>query len=240
MKYQSSTKPKPSLVNHNGMISFSFHVEDQTSVVKNYRIDELATALKRTNPANNKIPSRYFQKVGEKLMMVLTDELLSGHFIERINHQDLLLEYSTIETWQLAKTYTIKFAQTYQNIPIYAALVTVEVDENKELLAINSMIGLPVCVDTAAKLRPDEVQKLIKQKTGRDLTNSQLKVTTYFYFDSQKNKWRLVYYVDNKIKSGKSGIKFELIPEMVDYIIDAHTGDLVSQLPRVKTTQPII
>ncbi len=219
----------------NGMKTFCFHVEDETPVSKRSLIDELAVALKRANLGELK-----FQEVAEKLMVLLSVECARDFVVANLRSDLSQLESIGMETWQFAKTHTIKFQQKYRNIPVYGSLVTVEVGENNDLLAINSVIGVPIGVEASPKFEPHEVKELIKQRTQGDFTNTELIPTIYFYFDSQENIWRLVYYIENKLKNINVTINLELIPEMVDYVIDAHTGDLVSTQPRVRTTKSII
>jgi|GEM_PF-6180234 Zn-dependent metalloprotease len=208
------------------MRTFCFHTEDEIGFESSH-IEELAAALKRARPAKTSLGvGLRFQDVAEKLIPVLG--------IEPILTSVIALESVAIETWELAKTYTIKFQQKYQSITVYGALVSVEVDENEDLLAINSIIGIPEKVDISAKIQYSDIEDLIKSAQGDTNIDSRLTPTKYFYFDLQQQIWRLVYYVDNKVNYRNAEIKFELIPQMVDYIIDAHTGEIISQLPRYR------
>jgi Zn-dependent metalloprotease len=59
----------------------------------------------------------------------------------------------------------------------------------------------------------------------------------YYYFDSNGNRWRLVYIIEDvPIKRpDKAGSVPNRVPFIMDYIIDAHTGALVAELPRTAT-----
>lgn len=262
MNNSFSRPQSPSLNQRNGKSIFTFHIEDGALETWHWHYDRLAKALKKANPSRlakeTGITAKLgyeFQEVADCLMAVLRVEVDPPRgFIPKspiVTTDNTQLEGIAIETWKLVNTHTIKFRQKYQDIPVYGALVTVEVDENNELLAINSAIGDPIkiCngVDGHPKIKSDQIKDLIEEQTKRDLTKSDLKPTLYYYFDStdSENKkhtpedgcWRLVYLVENQLKDTSIPFQFESIPEMVDYVIDAHTGKLVSELPRVKTIQ---
>jgi len=173
----------------------------------------------------------------------------SNSLPSKVSTDETKLESVAIETWKLANTHIIKFHQKYKDIPVYGAQVNVEIDEDNELLAIDSAIGAPIDdIDKNPTIKSNELKNLIKKTTKHSLKNSVLTPTLYYYFDStqsqdKKNKpekdgkWRLVYYVENQIKIDKiSDPKmFDSIQKMVDYVIDAHTGELVSELSHLKT-----
>ncbi|MBD2774598.1 hypothetical protein [Iningainema tapete] len=218
------------------MRTFTFHAEDETPLSKRNGIDELAAALERAKSDQKDLGQR-FKEVGEKLMEVLEVEPPRSFVARKPPAHESQLESVGIETWRRAKTHTIKFRQKYKNIPVYGASVTVEVDENYDLLAINSAIGDPGGVDASPKLIPDNLKDVIQQQTKHNLHFADLQPHLYYYFDSIDDRWRLVYLVENKLNQTNAIPKFESIPKMVDYVIDAHTGDLVRELPRVKTTR---
>lgn len=198
-----------------------------------------------------------FKKVADWLLMeVYRSEtesrrgfVPSDSFLSEVSTQETKLESIAIETWKLANTHTIKFHQKYKDIPVYGAQVNVEIDEENELLAINSTIGIPINdIDKKPRIKLNELKDLIQKKTNNDdFKNSDLTFTLYYYFDStqyqdkdnnsQDGQWRLVYLVQNQIKMDKidDPKMFQPIQKMVDYVVDAHTGELVSELSRLKT-----
>lgn len=140
------------------------------------------------------------------------------------------------ETLPLTNTKTVKFRQAYNKIPVYSSLVTVELDEHNDCLAINSALGVPSGVSPVAKVSPAEaVKKTVKlagRQPGRELTPR-----LNYYFDRKANRWRLVYIMEDvpvkrleKTEGQPKGVPF-----LMDYFIDAHTGALVAELPRTAT-----
>ncbi|WP_029637150.1 hypothetical protein [[Scytonema hofmanni] UTEX B 1581] len=226
-------------MNKNGMKTFTFHTDDQISAFKPHGIDDLVNVLRRAD-LEGKMLIDMFKEVGDSLMPVLEEALLEvkptrGFAVSHKPIHESKLEGVSVKTWQSTKTYTIKFRQRYKDIPVYGALVTLEVDDNYDLLAINSAIGDPSGIDASPKLKPEKLKELIQKLTKHDLGNLDLTASVYYYFDTKFKNWRLVYVVENPFQNTNAPPKSESIPEMVDYIIDAHTGDLVSELPRVKT-----
>lgn len=259
-----------SLTQRNGMSILTFHSEDGS--MKHHR---LAQALKKADVskiAKEAEIARKSGKIKESGKAGVTDDLVykfkevadwlliavlgwedesrrgfvqSDSLSSKVSTHETKLESVAIETWKLANTHTIKFHQKYKDIPVYGAQVNVEIDEENELLAINSAIGIPIDIDENPKIKSNELKDLIQKMTKRDLKKSVLKSTLYYYFDStqsqdkenkpQAGQWRLVYLVENQIDKTNVPQVFESMQEMVDYVIDAHTGELVSKLPRVKT-----
>jgi Zn-dependent metalloprotease len=253
------------------MSILTFHSEDGD--VKNHLLTQpLEKALKKVNVseiAKEAETARESAKVKETGKAGFTDDLVYkfkevAHSLliavlrweaaesrrgfvqsDPLSTHDTKLESVAIETWKLAKTHTIKFHQKYKDIPVYGAQVNVEIDEENELLAINSAIGIHIGIDKTPKIQSNELKDLIQKKTEHDLENLVLEPTLYYYFDSmqsrskenkpQNGQWRLVYLVVSQIDKNNYPQMCKSIQKMVDYIVDAHTGEVVSELPRVKT-----
>jgi len=136
------------------------------------------------------------------------------------------------ETIPLTGTTTVKFRQNFSNVPVYGSLVTVELDEGNNLLGINSAIGTPKEVNPIAKISAAEALRAVKNHPGykKDLTG--IIPRLYFYYDMPKSKWRLVFILEDvpvvPETKGPSPVKFS-------YVVDAHTGKVVAELPRTPT-----
>src|SRR4051812_47618244 len=141
-------------------------------------------------------------------------------------------------TVPLTGTKVVKYRQTYAGIPVYGSLVTVEVDEKNELVSLNSSLGQPDGVSAVAKISPDDALKTIAKapRYSKDLKG--IVPHLNFYFDNAKSKWRLVFIAQDvpvKRTGAKPAAKTKdaaLSPLYMDYVVDAHTGVLVAQLPR--------
>lgn len=152
-------------------------------------------------------------------------------------------EYRTIgtETVPLTGTTVVKFAQYLGRIPVYGSLVTIELDRDNSLLAVSSALGDPADVDPVATLSPAQARSVIRDHQG-DPSSTDVP-RSYFYFDAEvaSPAWRLVYTQRDVLREpSDDGDRYEdagLVAalELLDYVVDAHTGDLVATLPRTQT-----
>ena len=134
----------------------------------------------------------------------------------------------------------VSFRQKYHGIPVYDSLSVVEVDrEKKEIISIHSSLIEKIEnnneeVSPEAKFEKKEIKDLIQKKTGVTFDGHvDLDPTLFYYFDSNDEKWRLVYITDVKVdssRSAKDDIELDYL-NMVDYIVDAHSGEIVGERP---------
>ncbi|WP_370585190.1 M4 family metallopeptidase [Nocardia sp. XZ_19_231] len=140
------------------------------------------------------------------------------------------------ETVPLTGSRIVKFTQYRHRIPVHGSLVTVEMDGGNSLLSIGSALGEPGDVDPVATISPADVQKAIYKDAGKSavLTDSP---RLYYYFDTnaEPNRWRLVYIAQNVQRHPPVDGSSPAVPDIVDYVIDAHNRELVTKLPRVYT-----
>ncbi|MEX3650700.1 M4 family peptidase, partial [Mycolicibacterium porcinum] len=88
------------------------------------------------------------------------------------------------ESIPLTDSTVVKFAQYRQRIPIYGSLVTIELDDDNNMLAVNSAIGNPDGVDAVATVSPAQAQDAIVKDAGKDALPLPEPPRLYFYFDS--------------------------------------------------------
>lgn len=133
----------------------------------------------------------------------------------------------------------VKFRQYRDKIPVYGSLVTVELDGNNSFVSCNSSLGNPFNVDPVAAFSPAAILKKVRRMAGYADQALQAQPRLNFYYDARATRWRLVYIVEDVLRmksrdpSSKDGIA--ALPEMSDFILDAHTGELVDELPRTQT-----
>jgi Zn-dependent metalloprotease len=61
-----------------------------------------------------------------------------------------------VETIPLTGTTIVKFRQQLRGIPVYGSLVTVELDENNEMVSLNSHLATPDVSSFVAKVSPHD------------------------------------------------------------------------------------
>ena len=140
-------------------------------------------------------------------------------------------------TVPLTGTKVVKYRQAYGGIPVYGSLVTVELDDNNELVSLNSSLGDPKQVSPVAKIAPEAALKTIARAPGYTADLAGVVPKLNFYFDAAKRKWRLVFIAEDvpvrrKRTRSKASRGDRVAPLYMDFVVDAHTGSLVAQLPR--------
>lgn len=156
------------------------------------------------------------------------------------------------EAIPLTGTTTVKFRQTINKIPVYGTLVTVELDEGNNLVSMNSALGEPTGVNPVAKIAPADAITAAEKFPGYRKDIAGIVPRLNYYFDKGASKWRLVFILEDvpvTPASSKKGVRAklprgpasppesredytDLTPRYMDYIVDAHTGKVVAQLPR--------
>jgi Zn-dependent metalloprotease len=146
------------------------------------------------------------------------------------------------ETIPLTGTTTVKYRQSFHKIPVYGSLVTVELDENNELVSINSALGEPRAVSPIAKVSPADAVEAVKKYPGFKKDLAGVVPRLHYYFDKNGSTWRLVFILEDVTvtpidpKQGKIlGVEGEVVrlaPRYMDYVVDAHTGKVIAELPR--------
>jgi Zn-dependent metalloprotease len=140
------------------------------------------------------------------------------------------------ESIPLTETTTVKFRQMFHKIPVYGSLVTVELDDKNECLAINSALGEPRGVDPVAHISPAQALATAAKHSGQRAVALQNTPRLSYYFDKASSKWRLVYITENVRVAAKEKQKLgDRRPVLMDYVVDAHSGKLIAELPRTPT-----
>jgi Zn-dependent metalloprotease len=141
------------------------------------------------------------------------------------------------ETVALTGTKTVKFRQTLNKIPVYGSLVTVELDDRNDCLAINSSIGTPKGVDPVARVAPAAAVKKASALVGVPVREIRSTPRIHYYYDANARRWRLVYILEDLPVRERRGPKAgRTTVRRKDLIFDANTGALVRELPRTPTT----
>lgn len=139
------------------------------------------------------------------------------------------------ETVPLTETRTVKFRQTLHDIPVYGSLVTVELDENNELVSLNSALGEPIDVNPVAKISAQEAAASVIANTPYKKIIKDIVPRLQFYFESARSKWRLAFIFEDvpvTVQRTNKDKADPLAPHFFDYVVDARTGRVIAELPR--------
>lgn len=139
-----------------------------------------------------------------------------------------------VETVPLTGTIVVKFRQQVKGIPVFGSLVSVELDDNNEMVSLNSSLATPDLRSYVARISPLDALKKIAAVAGygRELPTG---IPTLNLFLDPKGKWHLAYIVEDIRSRKKASPAKHHIPMVYDYVIDALTGALVAELPRTPT-----
>jgi len=140
------------------------------------------------------------------------------------------------EALPLTGTTAVKFRQTFQKIPVYGSLVTVEVDEKNQLLGINSSLGTPSTLPTVAKIAPATALTTAAKASGLPVKRLSSTPLLYYYFNRGDSSWRLAYIIEDIPQAKRTTLKERgADSSRKDYVIDAVSGKLLAALPRTPT-----
>ena len=147
------------------------------------------------------------------------------------------------ETIELTGTTTVKFRQTFNKVPVYGSLVTVELDDANNLIGLNSALGAPEGVSPNAGIAPSAALDAIIEAGGAPDPNAPVRPLYYFDRQADPQRWRLCYLVEDVPLSepdgGYDGMEEDesngvgrLPAPTENFFVDAHNGEIVARLPR--------
>src|SRR5262249_49497058 len=166
------------------------------------------------------------------LRQALESEAVRGFAVSKTAAPDVSFKSLGTETIPLTGTVTVKFRQTLNNIPVYGSLVTVELGRDNSLVGLSSAMGEPTQVSPVARVSPAEATSAVKKYGDSRKDLDKVVPRIYFYYDETAGKWRLVYIFED-VRITPSRGKAQLMRDrLMDYVVDAHTGKIVAELPR--------
>ena len=170
------------------------------------------------------------------LNQALGSEAIPGLVAAEVSGASSEFKSLGVEVVPLTDTQTVKFRQFYRKIPVYGTLVTVELDRANNLVSRNSSLGDPANVDHVARIAPSQVLATIRQAAAYGAAVLDAVPRLIYYYDRAASRWRLTYLTENVLKRTPETEKTAHgLPQLVDFIVDAHTGEIVQELPRTQT-----
>lgn len=226
----------------NGLSRFSLHATEAASAAVLDRLAADRAAAPGLRPEGTDAPAAVDPETAARRIL---DQALASPAVPSLTApvaDGVVSEFKTIgtETVPLTGTTTVKFRQSVAGIPVYGSLVTVELDENNELVGLDSAVGEPDGVDPVATVAPAAALAAAAEAPDGytpDLAGAVPKL--HWYYDRAGSRWRLVYLLEHvpvaidrdheSADDRDSGLE---PPRFVDYVIDAHDGDVVTLVPR--------
>lgn len=136
----------------------------------------------------------------------------------------------------------VRFAQHYQDIPVFGAEALVELDNQRALISADARVADLSDVGIAPTIEPTEAIQQVERYTDADLSVVALpQPTLEFFYEKATDRWHLTWRirevpalprearvdVTDARSSHGIGAHFRASRERVDYLIDAHTGEVL-------------
>ena len=228
---QSTRKAKEA---GNGLRTFAMHSEDQKSgqFIEKLRDERpksfaFATAAVRVEKVDPETAATRY------LHQALDSKSVPSFTAPKVGNMGSEFKSLGTETIPLTDTRIVKFRQTYDKIPVYGSLVTVELDNENELVSLNSSLGQPEGVSPVAKISPAQALTAVQKYPGYRKRLMGLVPHPYFYFEDKTTKWHLAFIVEDvPVERERGKNEKGSMPLYMDYVVDAHTGSVIDELPR--------
>jgi bacillolysin len=147
----------------------------------------------------------------------------------------------------LTNTSIVRFVQTKSSIPVFGSRAIVEMDNKRELLAVDAELATVEGVAPIAGLAPMQGLQNIAtaSKVAIEILNDVVAPQLTFYRDEDKNIWHLAYYFQNVpaapedfftgMKSHAGHKALAATRPQLDYLVDAHDGSILLYWSSVPT-----
>lgn len=136
----------------------------------------------------------------------------------------------------------VRFAQHYQDIPIFGAEALVELDNQRALISADVRVANLLDVGTAPTIEQPEAIQHVARYTDTELSERTLpRSTLEFLYEAATDRWHLTWHirevpalprearadVTDARSSHRIGARFRASRERADYLVDAHTGEVL-------------
>jgi Zn-dependent metalloprotease len=214
----------------NGLRTFSAHVHDaldsnRIGLLKASRMATASFSLPAGLPLQSlSAESAAVRHVTQAIQSVYVPEM------QEKTQSGIEQEFKTLgtETVPLTGTTIVKFRQTINKIPVYGSLISAELDEENELISLNSSMGDPTAVSPIASVSPADAIRAASKKA--DAIAPADSVPRLYYYYSDTGTWHLAYIIEDVTIPSKRVTLF-------DVVVDAHSGEVLAQLPRTANLQ---
>lgn len=220
----------------NGLKSFSIHTADEAERQTFSALAEERASLPAFNAALISLDTVDPETAARRY---LDQALASDHVAAfTVPSSDVARsEFKLIgtETVPLTGTRTVKFRQTFNTIPVYGSLVTVELDEENGLVSISSTLGDPDCVSSIARISAADAAAAVKVKPPFKKQLNGISPRLTYYFEAVRAKWRLAFILEDvpvTLPRKHRNKPEQVTPRYFDYVVDALTARVIAELPR--------
>ena len=136
----------------------------------------------------------------------------------------------------------VRFAQRYRDIPVFGAEAMIELDDQRALISADVRVADLLDVGVAPTIEPLEAVQYVEWYTDTDLSAATLpQQTLEFFYENEEDRWHLTWHIRDvpalprearvDVTDARSshgiGVRFRASRERADYLVDAHTGEVL-------------
>lgn len=212
-----------------GLRSHGFHVDERPNEAASVRSSvRLATEANTLVGDEQRDPE---SAARDHLYEVFANESLSEITNPDINGNASTFEWAAAGYSEITNTTIVRYDQWLSGVRIHGSSVTVELDRNNELIALNSALGEPHGIGPTPTISPEDAQVVVQRyanpPAGFELPEPEL----VYYLQTEEEQWHLAFIMPDVASSG-TGLE-EAPPLLADYVVDAHSGDIIAVLARI-------
>jgi Zn-dependent metalloprotease len=212
-----------------GLRSYGFHVDERpdaaASVRSSVRLATEANTLVGDEPRAPESTARDY------LYEVFANESLSEITSPDINGDSSTFELLATDYSEITHNTIVRFDQRLSGVRIHGSSVTVELDRNNELVAVNSAFGEPHGIGPTPTISPEDAQVIVQRyanpPAGFQLPEPEL----IYYLQTEEEKWHLAFIMPDVASSATDSE--EAPPLIADYVVDAQSGNIIAVLARI-------
>ena len=215
-----------------GVRSFTVHADDLGDLSP---FEGARLALSPARSASGDPGRAAMAAAGRVIRAALESPQLAGFTAEKGEALDFRARESELVPFLGSRT--VRFEQLYRGVPLYDTAVFVELDGDNAFRSIQSSFGEPSGLDVLASLSPRAAAARALETLGaaeQPLDAPAL----YVWWDDRadQTQWRLIWLVSDVMAGPKHaaahGHDHAGLPMLYNVLIDAHTGEVVSLVPR--------
>jgi Zn-dependent metalloprotease len=212
----------------NGLRSHSFHVDRRQDVRASFRRAVPTPAA--ANAVSDADAGDVENTARDYLERAFASEELPDITNESVNGEHSTFELVTMDHSTITNSTIVRFTQRLSGVPIFGSAITVELDQDNELLAFSSALGEPHGVSPDPAVSPESAQETVRQYAQPPVGFELPEPVLIYYYETENEKWYLAFLLADVAGSSTAGVD---VPLRADYVVNAHSGELIAVLARM-------
>lgn len=209
-----------------GLRSRGFHVDERpnavTSIRSAARLSTEATTIGGDEFGDPESAARVYlyEAFANEARSEITNPSIDG---DSSTFKLVAMDYS-----EITGTRIVRFSQSLNGVRVHGSAVTVELDQDNELVALNSALGEPHVVGTTPTISPKAAQDLVRRYASPPVDFELPHPELVYYLETAEEEWHLALLVPEVASSAPGEA-----PLSADYVVDAHSGEMIAVLARM-------